>query len=504
MRGILILVFVGLAVSFCRGEGVRDGEVRKATAAGQFYTNDKQKLTNTLKSFFDDAAKPVVKDAAAIIVPHAGYVFSGQIAADAFNQVRNNKYDVVVVLGTNHTAADFNGISVYPKGAFETPLGNLPIDEELAAALQKAEPSVTANLKVHEKEHSIEVELPFIQYLFPEAKILPIIVSSNDPVIISKFAHALAGVIKDKRALIAASSDLSHYPKFDDALKTDNKTLHAITTLDINAISSEMQGEINKGVPELVTCACGEAPILAAAACAKELGAKSAKVISYSNSGYNPMGNVDKCVGYGAVAICRDDDEGYSKASYTESPEASDYQLTEADKQELLQYARKTLAQYFWTETVPIPHGNGPLMKIKRGVFVTLRLQGNLHGCIGHAGDDIPVYAAVGSMTLNAAFNDSRFDQLQPYELPKVRIEISALTPFKAIKDADEIELSRDGVLLKKGSNQAVFLPQVAAETGWSKEKYLNELSLKAGLKEGEWKDSQLYTFRAEVFAEKE
>ena len=126
----------------------------------------------------------------AIIVPHAGYIYSGQIAADAYNQVKQNKYDLVVVLGTNHTTAGFSGISVFPNGAFATPIGNMKIDSEAAEELLKLDSDVNTNLTVHAKEHSVEVQIPFIKYLFPQAKILPIIVGEPDIEMCSRFGKA--------------------------------------------------------------------------------------------------------------------------------------------------------------------------------------------------------------------------------------------------------------------------------------------------------------------------
>ncbi|MDP4173363.1 MAG: AmmeMemoRadiSam system protein B [Bacteroidota bacterium] len=519
MKRLLLYFVLIFIASSCKGQRLDSGsippeEVRKPVFAGEFYPSDPKVLNNTLKTFFAQAKTPVLKNVLAIVIPHAGYIFSGQIAADALNQIKNNSYDLIVILGTNHTSADFTGISIYPKGAFGTPIGNADIDEQTASALLKKDPSFTTDLSVHAKEHSIEVQVPFIKYLFPETKILPIIVSGSSPEIYTKLANALSSILKNKKALIVASSDLSHYPNFDDALKTDRKTLKTITTLNLNEIGSEMRSQLDKKVANLLTCACGEAPVLAAIATAKDLGAKQGTIISYSNSGYNPVGDISKVVGYGAVAICGSNTTGTNTStSDGESnvpiignlEEQATYSLTSKDKEELLTYSRSTLAQFFWTQTVPIPRGgNTPLMKIKRGAFVTLKLNGELRGCIGHMAEDIPIYATIGSMTLNAAFKDNRFDPLSPVELPKIRIEISVLTPFRRIGSADDIQLGRDGVLLKKGNYQAVFLPQVATETGWNKQTFLDQLSLKAGLNKGDWKEAELYTFQADIFSEKE
>ena len=263
-----------------------------------------------------------------------------------------------------------------------------------------------------------------------------------------------------------------------------------------------MQHQLNSGISQLVTCACGEAPIIAAVSTAKELGANSASIISYSNSGYNSIGSTDRVVGYGAVVI--------SKGQMTPPADVDtlltddSYELSKPDKKTLLMFVRQTLEQYFYTQTVPLPRDINPKLKLKRGAFVTLRENGKLRGCIGHMTEDAPLCTVVGSMVLQSAFNDKRFEPLKLEELPHVEIEISVLTPLKKVNSSDDILLGRDGVIVKKGGRQAVFLPQVATETGWTKEVFLDQLCLKAGLNTGDWRNAELFTFRADVFSEKE
>ena len=507
MRKIFYLFVFLLTFTSCRADdsnskSTEADSVREPVFAGQFYPADPSLLSKQIKVFFENAKPGKIEDAVAIIVPHAGYIYSGQIDADAYNQVKQNKYDLVVVIGTNHTTAGFSGISIYPKGAFATPIGTAKIDNIAAGELLKDDSDVNTDLKVHAKEHSIEVQIPFIKYLFPEAKILPIIVGEPDIKMCNRFGKALASILKAKKALIVASSDLSHYPDFDDAVRTDNKTLKTIAGLDPEKIVSEMKEQLESGIPQLVTCACGEAPIIAAIATAKELGAGRASIISYSNSGYISAGSIDRVVGYGAVVISKGD---YVKPLDVDSIVTDDsYKLNFSDKKALLLFARKTLEQYFSAQTLPLPRNMNSMLKVKRGCFVTLKKKGDLRGCIGHMSGDVPLCTVVGAMALQAAFNDNRFSPLTQDELSEVEIEISVLTPFKKINSADDIVLGRDGVIVKKGGRQAVFLPQVATETGWSKEVFLNQLCYKAGLNSGDWKSSELFTFQADVFSETE
>lgn len=497
----MLLVLAGS----CGGQRLETGiqqksAVRAPAFAGQFYPADSSKLAAAIGAFMADAEPCIVHNPFAIIAPHAGYIFSGQIAADAYNQARDGRYDLIVILGTNHATPGFYGVSVYPEGAFGTPIGPVAVDDSAAKELLRAYPGATTDAAVHEREHSIEVQVPFVKYLFPHAKILPVVASEKDADECIRFGKALAAVIKNRRALIVASSDLSHYPKFDDAVRIDRNTLTAIATLDVKRIESELRRVLERNVPQLATCACGEAPVMAAAAAAKELGAVRGSIISYSNSGYNPVGGGDKVVGYGAIAVGTG--QAAVQADVDTLADDSSCKLDSSQKAALLKYARKTITQIFTTETVPLPRGLGIPPGIKRGAFVTLRKHGELRGCIGSMTGDRPLGTVVGAMALQAAFNDTRFEPLAEQELSLVEIEISVLTPFREVKSVDEIVLGRDGVILKKGYRQAVFLPQVATETGWSRETFLDQLCYKAGLQAGDWKSAQLSTFQADVFSE--
>jgi len=505
MKKLLYLLLFTLTFFSCKAENKYislTDSTRYPVFAGQFYSGDSIILKKQIEIFFKNAKTKTADSIVAVIVPHAGYIYSGQIAADAFNQIKNESYDLIVILGTNHTTPNFYGISIYPNGSFSTPIGSLKIDSKTANELLKKDNDITVNLAVHAKEHSIEVQLPFIKYLFPDVKILPVIIGSSDINLCSRFGKALAEVLRNKKFLIVASSDLSHYPKFDDAIKVDNITLKSITELNPEKLKNVLNKQLQKDIEQLATCACGEAPIIAAICTANELGAKGAKIISYCNSGYNPVGTTDRVVGYGAVAISK---KIYDEPAEIDTLIADDsYQLNSSDKKFLLKFARNTLEQYFKTQTVPIPRNMNQKLKIKRGAFVTLKKHGELRGCIGHMSEDTPLCTLVGAMALQSAFNDTRFRPLAENELEQIEIEISVLTPYKKIKNADEIVLGRDGVIIKKGNRQAVFLPQVAIETGWSKEVFLDQLCFKAGLKAGDWKNAELYTFQADVFSEKD
>jgi MEMO1 family protein len=482
-----------------------DAKIRKAAFAGQFYPADSSKLLKAIKYFLDDAVKGNAIKPIALISPHAGYIYAGQIIADSYNQAKDFKYDLIVVLGTNHTTADFNKISIYPGSGFETPLGISNIDTKTAGELIKLDDDCVFYESVHLQEHSIEVQLPFIQYLFPDARILPIIIGTPDYEMCVKFGKVLSRLIKDKNALIVASSDLSHYPSFDDAKPVDKNTLEAAASLDFKKFETVAERQPSLGISNLATSACGEGTIIATISASKELGADCGTIISYANSGNTLVGNHQKVVGYGSVVYSINEHPEKQDVFSSLSSEDKSFELNSEDKKLLLAFARKTIKQYLESETVPLARGFSQNVEKNIGAFVTLRKHKELRGCIGYMREDMPLCEVVGSMALQSAFNDQRFNPLSINELSQVEIEISALTPYMPIKSEGEIILGRDGVVVKKGGKQAVFLPQVAKEMGWNKEELLDNLCRKAGLQAGEWKqDAQLSTFQAEIFDESE
>jgi AmmeMemoRadiSam system protein B/AmmeMemoRadiSam system protein A len=493
----------------CSKKGDNQGEVKikEPVFAGEFYSASPEKLKNALKFFFSAAIPPSGKKPLALIAPHAGFVFSGQIAADAYNQAKNFKYDDIIILGTNHTTAGFYSISAFSEDEFKTPVGNIALDREAIAALMKEDNDIVVNDNVNKKEHSVEVQVPFIQYAFPGVKIVPLVIGSPNPSMCNDLGKTIAKIFKDKSILIVASSDLSHYPEFSDAVKTDRKTLYSFLTLDDKEIINTLGGFRKSGVASLATCACGEGPVLSAISAAKNLGPCSARLVSYSNSGYSVLGDLDKVVGYGAVAISAGENKEAntdcdSFFNISEGTENKMETIGNETKSRLLSFARSVVEQYLNSDITPLTRNDNHELLLKRGAFVTLKKKGELRGCIGRMDSSLPLYKVVGSMAIEAAFNDHRFASVKPEELKDIEFEISILTPFKKVPDAESIVLETHGVLLKKGGKQAVFLPQVAEETGWSKEKFLDQLCYKAGLRAGDWKDAELYTFTADVFKE--
>ena len=498
---ILILILTFAVVIQARKEPEME-TIRPSIVAGKFYSEAPEILKASITGFLEDGSPVTAPKPLALILPHAGYIYSGQIAADGYNQARGHSYDTVVILGTNHTSPHFNKVALYPGDGFATPLGIARVDRPIVETLKESSPDCVLTSSPHQNEHSVEVQVPFIQVLFPKAKIVPVIIGAPDARLCERFGKELGKALKGKNALIVASSDLSHYPSHADALAVDLPILAAIATLDPQRVQETIQAQMNKGIGNLHTGACGEGPILTAMAAAKVMGAKGGKVISYANSGDIAIGDRSRVVGYGAVALTVDAPQ---PATAVKPSSGSTDELQPADKKALLGFARKTINRYLTTETVPLARGFSPAVLEYRGVFVTLKKYGNLRGCIGRLIPELPLGQLVGAMAIQSALNDNRFRPVTIAEMKDIEIELSVLTPMKTVPRAEDIVVGRDGVLLQKGRSGAVFLPQVATEQGWSREEMLDQLCLKAGLAKGSWRTgAEFQTFQAIVFHESE
>ena len=495
----LLAILLGAA----RTAFATENDIRPPAVAGRFYPGDPGKLSAAVQRFLADALPPATERPIAIISPHAGYIYSGQIMADAFAQARGHAYQLIVLLGVNHTTPGFDGVSVFSGGGFRTPLGIAEIDTGTALRLVDLFPGAVLDKSVHRDEHSIEVLVPFVQVVFPGIPILPVIVSLKDDAACARFGEALAQSLADRKVLIVASSDLSHYPPYADAQRLDRNTLQAMASLDINRFMQVVRNQKATGLTGLSTCACGEQTTLAAMAASKFLGASMGTVVSYANSGDALVGDRDRVVGYGAVVFHRSAPRSGEEPFPGPPRDIEPAPLLPPQQQNLLNFARKSLTQFIETETLPLPRPADPLLYARQGAFVTLKRHGELRGCIGHMGDDLPLCHVVGRMALQAAFNDRRFTHLKDSELEEIDIEISVLTPLRPVDGPADIVVGRDGVMLRQSDRSAVFLPQVALEQGWNRDEMLGHLCRKAGLSETAWKDgASFYTFQAQVFSE--
>lgn len=466
---------------------------RQPAVAGQFYPGTKAQLEKELKTYFDNAQQVIDAQPLALIVPHAGYVFSGQVAAAGYRQIdRNKKFKHIFLIGSSHTMF-FTGAAVYTKGAFVTPLGKVPIDP-LANELVHKHNVLTDDIKPHIREHSLEVQLPFLQFwLKNNFTIVPIIIGGESQATVTLLAEALEPYFTPENLFII-SSDFSHYPTYDDARRTDDDMARAITTNSpVEFMKAKIRNE-NAGIDDLATAMCGWTSGLTLLKITENKPGITYNTIMYKNSGDSPYGGKDRVVGYWAIAAIQ-------------QAKTADFSLSDDDKRQLLILARETITDYLSGKN-PTPPDETKLsgtLKTNAGAFVTLHNHGQLRGCIGNFSTTTPLYRVVMAMAISAATEDYRFESVTHDELKDIDIEISVLTPMKRISSIKEIELGKHGIYIKKGNRSGTFLPQVAKETRWSLEEFLGHCARdKAGIGWDGWRDAEIYIYEAIVFDEKE
>lgn len=285
-------------------------QIRAPAVAGTFYPSDPAELKSMIEGFLKGAEVREIKgEPIALIVPHAGYIFSGGVAAYAFKAIEGRSFDDVIIIGPSHHAS-FPGASVYKGEGYRTPLGVVKIDRELVDKLIGLGKGIAFRPYAHLREHCIEVELPFLQTVLKgEFRIVPILMSDFSPQNCSRLSAALLELIRGvegrRKVLLIASSDMSHYPAYQDAVRVDRATIEAVRTLDPERIREEDRRQLSSGVPNLFCTMCGLGPVLVVVETAKKLGADSVHFLKYANSGDVPLGDERRVVGYMAAVICK-------------------------------------------------------------------------------------------------------------------------------------------------------------------------------------------------------
>ena len=479
-----------------------DAQVRAPAWVGSFYPAEAPALRQAIRAYLEDAVPARAERPLVLLAPHAAYAFSGQIAADAYRQLDGHTYDLVVILGTDHGGLAPDRAAIHPGQGFRTPLGVAPIDRATAASLIAADAAFVFDAAPHEREHSVEVQVPFVQVALPGARILPIVVGASDPMTHARIGRALAAVLAGRQALLVASSDLSHFPAYDDAVASDHAILRAVAGLDTPAFREAAGREMRVGRAKLATCACGEAPLTVAMETARALGATHGLVLSYANSGDSGLPDRSRVVGYGAVAFVAGAGGADVGSLERRAPPPAETPLDAADEKQLLDIARRSIRRLVETLTLPLVRGVSARLLRPQGTFVTLRKNGALRGCRGTVEPALPLGQAVGALAVQAAFNDRRFAPLQASELGELRIEVSLLSALTPVRSPDAIVVGRDGLVLRSDGHTGVFLPEVAIEQGWSRGSLLEEIGLKAGLARDAWRKAELLTFRTSVVRE--
>ena len=500
---------------------------REPAVAGLFYPKEEKALARMLDGLLEAAPAHAVKNVRALICPHAGYEYSGPVAAHAYKTLTGRRFDTVIILAASHYAG-FQGVSVPASDAYETPLGRVAVSGK-AKLLAKQSPFVVEPKCYVQRppwassaskpappigedtpetwEHSIEVQVPFLQKTLKDFKILPVMFGDADPEMVAK---ALAGIVDDQ-TLVVASTDLSHYHAYDEARAMDQRTLKWICAMDFKSLQS-------RGAEE---SACGRKAVLTLMHLA-QLKGWTPQLLDYRNSGDTSGDKSHGVVGYGAIAF----DGPAAKAgpvagapaqAAVTAPESkpaagkSAAPFTAGERKFLLELARKTLKSVtagggfpkLKAETVP------SRLKEAKGCFVTLTEGGQLRGCIGNILPAGALYEAVMENAQSAALRDTRFPPVTPEEVGKIHIEISVLTEpqplaFSSPEDLlNQLQPHTDGVVLKLGARSATFLPQVWEQLP-DKAAFLEHLSQKAGGAPSDWrgKDASVSIYRVEAFEE--
>ena len=475
-------------------------QVRKAAVAGTFYPASAREIQSMVGRWLHPVADGPAPQA--VIVPHAGYVFSGEVAASAFNRIpRGHAYKRIFLLGPSHRVG-FNGASVQTQCAYaETPLGRVPIDIAVGKELiSKGDGAFTFRADAHDREHCLEVQLPFLQTIYKEVPpIVPIVIGSQHLDVLEKMAEVLSPYFNEDNLFII-SSDFSHYPSYEDARKSDLHMADAITTGGLEEFLDALRQVDKMDFSGEDTAACGANAIavLLSILDAQGSGYFSAEHLMYRNSGDSVYGEKDRVVGYNSIVFTR-------KEKPADVPEDHLFRFSPEEKAAMIATARQAI---YSSLRLPFDGDARPVGILKEsgyGVFVTLHLNGQLRGCIGRFTSDDTLAETIREMAQSAAFHDPRFPSLSRNEAHLIDIEVSVLSPLKKIDSIDEFKLGRDGIYIIKGRHHGTFLPQVAEETGWNTEQFLGHCARdKAGIGWDGWKDADLYTYQTEVVKESE
>ena len=490
------------------------GAVRSPAVAGAFYPASAEQLAAEVAGYLAAVpAAPAQGRIVGAIVPHAGYVYSGPVAAHAYAALKGSHFDTVVVLGPSHRFR-FAGGCLPAASGWSTPLGRVSVDTELRDTLAVGDDTFFVDDEPHAEEHSIEVQLPFLQTVLEDFRLLPVLVGSDGEANLSGIASGLAAALKDRAALLVASTDLSHYPAYEAARTTDAETLEIIAQWDMAGLISRERKVASLGVAELHCALCGLGPVVIAMDAGRRLGANTVSVLNVANSGDAPGGDKSRCVGYGAVVL-REVQGATGPKVKSSGPQVSgqgdagrmhtsEGELTVEQQEYLLELARQAVNAWVGEKRVVKPTRREGVLGQDRAVFVTLREEGQLRGCIGSLEPQEALVDAVVSRAIAAATQDPRFSPVTKRELGLLQFHVSVLSPVRPVKDASEIEIGRHGIIVTRGYHSGVFLPEVATEQGWDRETTLDYLcEHKAGLPRDAWRrGAELSVFETQNFGD--
>ncbi len=473
------IIFIGVLLMAQNCEGK---EYRASPHAGTWYPGTEKELSQMIQTFLKETRVKVQGEIMGLVSPHAGYMYSGPVAAFAYKQVQGKSFDDVLIIGPSHRHG-FYGASVDLMAGRNTPLGTIDFDQELAERLKKESKSIVYEPAAHAAEHSVEIQMPFLQAVLGQFKAVEIIMGTQDYEICKSLSQAIVQATKGRRILIVASSDLSHYHSQEEAEGLDNLVVEAVAKYDPELLYNRFKTD---------SCeACGAGPIITAMLVAREMGATHSKPLYYATSG-DITGDRSQVVGYMAAAFFKGEDAKIGV----------DLGFSDDEKAKLKDIARLSIEAAVKAKKPSEPEGITKKLKEPYGIFVTINKHGNLRGCIGRIIGDQPLYLSCQQMARAAAIEDPRFPPVTVDELKDLEIEISILTPLQKLEKKEDIVIGRDGLLIRKGMYSGLLLPQVASEYGWDTDEFLAQTCHKAGLSSDalKSKDTEIYRFSAEVF----
>jgi AmmeMemoRadiSam system protein B/AmmeMemoRadiSam system protein A len=450
---------------------------RKALLAGSWYPKDPKALARLIDHFLSNvpASSLPSGEILAVIVPHAGYVFSGQVAAYAYKSIQAKNYGTVIIIAPSHQWG-FDGCSIYLSGGYETPLGTAEVDAALAAEIADAT-GFGFIAQAHQSEHSIEIQVPFVQRVLPKAKIVPIVMGIPNQATVTRLAEGLKKATSGKKALIIASTDLSHFHDKKQANKKDKETIELIRGFKTDEIIKKCEKREN--------IMCGGGPVATTLLWAKDKA--GVNILRYSDSS-EASRDESRVVGYLAAALVAEQ-------------AGEKFQLSEQEKEELLRLAYSTVNLYIKENKLPEYKPQSANLLRNCGAFVTLKKHGMLRGCIGFIEPVLPLHQAVMQASIYAACKDSRFTPVTQDELEDIRVQISVLTPLEKISDPNSVMVGKHGLVIAKDGKRGLLLPQVAVEQNWTRETFLERTCLKAGLPRTAWRNgAEIFVFEAIVF----
>jgi AmmeMemoRadiSam system protein B/AmmeMemoRadiSam system protein A len=459
--------------------------------AGQFYPADPAALAAAVDEAVDRAPDhPVPEPLLGLLVPHAGYVYSAQAAGHGYRALRGRRLARVVVLAPAHrVGAPYAATLGRP--SYATPLGELPLDGPTIQRLRQAAPElVRDDERLFAREHSLEVQLPFLQRVLPGVPLVPLVLGDRDPGLVLGLARALHATLgPGDDFVVLASSDLSHYLPAAAGDAADARTLALVAAGDPQALLAAARTEEAQ--------LCGAGPVAVLLELLRLRGGGEVRPLFHNHSG-DASGDRARVVGYGVVAF-----GGRPGARAATLAPPAEYRLTRAEEQRLLRLARLTVEAWVTDrrklDEAPPP---GPLAA-PGAAFVTLKQRGQLRGCIGHTEARLPLWQTVQEVARAAATEDPRFAPVRPAELPTLAYEISVLTPLQPLPDPREVRVGTDGLLVTGGGRRGLLLPQVPTEQGWDREQFLAHTCRKAGLPPDCWQgEATFQRFQALVFGE--